>query len=45
MESVVSRSFYSLPTITESFGSDPSAGDLTQQPCSSRPAEAALEFS
>ena len=26
MESVASRSFYSLPTITESFDSDPSAG-------------------
>ena len=30
VESVASRSFHSLPTITESFGSDPSAGDLTQ---------------
>ena len=45
VESVASRSFYSLPTITESFGSDPSAGDLTQQPCSSRQADAALDFS
>ena len=44
MESVASRSFYSLPTITEAF-SDPSAGDLTQQPCSSRQADAALDFS
>ena len=44
-ESVASRSFYSLPAITESFGSDPSAGDLTQQPCSSRQADAALDFS
>ena len=35
IENVASRSFYSLPTITESFGSDPSAGDLTLQPCSS----------
>ena len=34
-ESVASRSFYSLLTITEFFGSDPSAGYLTQQPCSS----------
>ena len=45
MESVASRSFYSLPTITESFGSDRSAGDLTQQPCSSWQVEAALDFS
>ena len=30
MESVASRSFYSLPTITESFGSDPSVGDFLQ---------------
>ena len=45
MESVASRSFYSLPTITKSFGSDPSAGDMTQQPCSSRQAGAALDFS
>ena len=41
---VASRSFFSLPTITESFGSDP-PGDLTQQPCSSRQADAALAFS
>ena len=34
-----------MPTITESFCSDPSAGDLTQQPCSSRQADAALGFS
>ena len=45
MESVASRSLYSLPTITESFGSDLSAVDLTQQPCSSREADAALDFS
>ena len=45
VESVASRSFYSLPTITESFGSDRSAGDLTQQPCSSSQADAALDFS
>ena len=45
MESGASRSLYSLPTVTESFGSDPSAGDLTQQPCSSRQADAALDFS
>ena len=29
VESVATRSFYSLPTITESFGSDRSAGDVT----------------
>ena len=45
MESDASRSFYYLPTITESFGKDPSAGDLTQQPCYSRQADAALDFS
>ena len=45
MESVASRSFYSLPTITESFGSDPCAGIFSQQPCSSRQADAALDFS
>jgi len=45
MESVASRSFYSLPTITESFDSDNVEGDLSQQPCSSRQADAALEFS
>ena len=45
VESVASRSFYSLPTITESFGSDRSGGDVTQQPCSSRQADAALHFS
>ena len=44
VESVASRSFYSLPTITESFGSGPSAGDPTQQPCSIRQADAALAF-
>ena len=45
MESVASRSFYSLPTITESFDSDRLVGDLSQQPCSSRKADAALDFS
>ena len=40
MDSVASRSFYSLPTITESFNSD-----HVQQPCSSRQADAALGFS
>ena len=44
MESVASRSFYSLPTITESFDSNRLAGDLSQQPCSSRQADAALGF-
>ena len=45
MESVASRSFYSLPTITESFDKDRLAGDVSQQPCSSRQADAALGFS
>ena len=45
MESVASRSFYSLPTITESFDSDRLVDDLSQQPCSSRQADAALGFS
>ena len=45
MESVASRSFYSLPTITDAFDSDCLAGDLSQQPCSSRQADAALDFS
>ena len=45
VESVASRSFYSLPTITESFDSDRLAGDLTQQPCSSRQVDAVLDFS
>ena len=45
IESVTSCSFYSSPTNTESFGSDPSACDLSQQPCSSRQADAALVFS
>ena len=45
MESVASRSFYSLPTITESFDSDRLARDLSQQPCSSRQADAILGFS
>ena len=45
MESVAPRSFYSLPTITESFDSDRLAGHLSQQPCSSWQADAALDFS
>ena len=45
MESVASRSFYCLPTITESFDSDHLAGDFSQQPCFSRQADAALDFS
>ena len=45
MESVASRSFFSLPTVTESFGSDPSAGIFSKQPCSNRQADAALDFS
>ena len=45
MESVASRFFYSLPTITESFDSDRLAGDISQQPSSSRQADAALGFS
>ena len=45
VESMASRSFYSVPTITESFDSDCLVGDLTQQPCSSRQADAALGFS
>ena len=45
VDSVASRSFYSLPTIIELFGSDRWAGDLTQQPCSSRQADVALDFS
>ena len=45
MESVAPRSFYSLPTITESFDSDHLAGNFSQQPCSSRQADAALDFS
>ena len=45
MESAASLSFYSLPTITESFDSDHLAGDFSQQPCSSRQADAALDFS
>ena len=44
-ESVASRSFYSLPTITESFDSDRLVGSLSQQPCSSRQADAVLGFS
>ena len=45
VESTASRSFYSLPTITESCDSDGLVGDLTQQACSSRQADAALDFS
>ena len=45
VESMASRFFYSLPTITESFDTDRLVGDLTQQPCSSRQADAALNFS
>ena len=44
VESIVSRSSYALPTITESFGSDPSGGVFSQQLCSSRQADAALGF-
>ena len=45
MESIASLSFHSLPTITESFGSDPSTSDFSQQPCSIRQADAELAFS
>ena len=45
MDSVASRSFYSLPTITESSDSDRLVGNLSQQPCSSRQAGAVLGFS
>ena len=45
VESMGSRSFYSLPTITESFDSDRLVADLTQQPFSSRQADAASDFS
>ena len=45
VESIASRSFYSLPTITESCDSHRLVGDLTQQPCSRRQADAALDFS
>ena len=45
VESMASRSFYSVPTITESCDSDRLVGDFTQQPCSSRQADAALDFS
>ena len=34
-----------MPTIIESFDSDRLVGDLTQQPCSSREADEALDFS
>ena len=37
MKSVASRSFYSLPTIMESFDSDRLVGDLSQQPCNHVP--------
>ena len=45
VESMASRSSYSLPTITESFDSDRLVGDLSQQPCSTQQADAALGFS
>ena len=45
MDNVASRSFYSLPTITESFDSDLSVGDSTKQTCSSWQADAVLGFS
>ena len=45
MESVTSRSFYSLPTITESFDSDRLVGDPSKQPCSTWQLDAALSFS
>ena len=45
VESVGSRSFYSLPTITESIGSDPSGGVFPRKLCSGRQADAALGFS
>ena len=47
MESVFGESWreWLLPTITESFDSDRLVGDLSQQPCSSRQADAALGFS
>ena len=45
MESVASRTFCHLPTITESFDSDRLVGDPSQQPCSSRQADAPLGFS
>ena len=45
VESMASHSFYSLPTITESCDSDRLVDDLPQQPCSSRQADAALDFS
>ena len=44
MDSVASRSFY-LPKITESSDSDRLVGNLSQQPCSSRQADAVLGFS
>ena len=45
VESMASRSFHFLPTNTESFDSDRLVGDLKQQPCSSRQADAAIDFS
>ena len=45
VEGVASGSFFSLPAITETFASDRSACDLTQQPCSSRQADATLDVS
>ena len=43
-ESVASRSFYSLPTITESVASNPLPVFQHQQPCSSHQADDALGF-
>ena len=45
VESVASRSFFSLPNVTESFVSDHFIGDTSQQPCFSRQVDAALGFS
>ena len=45
VESMASRSFYSLSTITESFDSDCLAVDLSKQPCSSRQVDTALDIS
>ena len=44
IESVASCLFSFLTTNTKSFGSYHSEGDPSQQPCSSRPADAALGF-
>ena len=45
MKSVASCSFYSLPTITESFDTDRLVGSVSQQPCSSQQADVVLGFS